>query len=183
MRIVKAPGSRRGIVALAIAACLALVRHRCRSHDRRCRVRIGGGRRGSRRDRQVPGPHPGAHGRPGRPWPRRCPRGWRPGPVDRGLRSPRSRRFCSGRPPTRSSASSRCRRTVHGDGRDAGRPGRASGPRRADHDLPAGLHGPQCVRGSPRRQDHAAHAPEPHGRLHPRGADRQQLRARSGDLR
>ena len=66
---------------------------------------------------------------------------------------------------------------VHGDGGDAGGAGRAPRPRRADHDLPAGLHGAQRVRASPGAEDHAADAAQPHRGLHPRGAARQQLRA------
>ena len=112
----------------------------------------------------------------------RCARRRGPGPVDRGLRSPRSRRLRSGhrrhdlQRPVDVEA-------VHRDGRHAGRPGRPARPRRADHDLPPGLHRPQCVRGASRAEDHAPHAAEPHRRLHPRGADRQQLRARPGHFR
>ena len=51
-------------------------------------------------------------------------------------------------------------------------------PRRADHDLPARVHRPQRVREAPGTEDHASDAPQPHRRLHARGAGGKQQRPR-----
>ncbi|MEU4293794.1 serine hydrolase [Kribbella sp. NPDC026596] len=58
---------------------------------------------------------------------------------------------------------------LHGYGRHAGRRGRSTGSRRADHDVPARVHCPQRVRGASRAEDHAPDAPGPYRPLHPRG--------------
>ncbi len=72
---------------------------------------------------------------------------------------------------------------VHGDGGHAGSRGRSPRPRRADHGLPARVQRQQCLRGATRAEDHAPDAPEPHRRLYPRGACRQQHRAGPRRLR
>ena len=61
--------------------------------------------------------------------------------------------------------------------------GRSPRPRRADHDLPARVHRPQRVRGAPGTEDHASDAPQPHRRLHARGAGGKQQRARTRHVR
>ena len=67
---------------------------------------------------------------------------------------------------------------VHGHSGHAGRRGGSARPRRADHHLSPRVHRPQRIRGTPRTEDHAPDAPEPHRGLHARGAGREQQRAR-----
>ena len=125
---------------------------------------------------------PRADGRAGHPRPRARGGRRRPGGVAAGVRVHGTRRRYAGhrrhdlqRPVDDED--------VHRHRRDAGRPGRTPRPRRADHDVPARLHGPQRLRAAPRAADHPAHAARLYGGLHPRGAAGQQLRARARRLR
>ena len=160
---------------------------RCGAHDRtwRCRCRRGisaAGRRRGRGHRALPGQDPRAHGPAAHPRPGPGGGRRRPGGVAAGVRLHGQRRGYAGhrrhhlqRPVDVED--------VHRHGSDAGGAVRTARPRRADHDLPARLHGPQRLRAAPRAADHAADAAELHRRLHPRGAARQQLRAGARRLR
>ena len=142
----------------------------------------GRGQPGRNGDREVPSTYPPVDGRAGCARPCRRTRRQVPDVVGRGLWPSRSRGLRS-----------RERRhdlqrpvdveAVHGDRGHAGRGGRPPGPRRADHDLPAGVHSPQRVREAPRTEDHASHAPQPHRRRRAGGAGGKQLQPRPRQLR